>query len=61
MRRRLMQLPEPPERARLSKDDYLGSVGAFLIVLASTFPVVVPFIFMQNFGLALLCPMLSPS
>ncbi len=29
MRRRLMQLPEPPERARLSKDDWLGSVGVF--------------------------------
>ena len=32
MRRRLMQLPEPPERARLSKDEWLGSIGVFLIV-----------------------------
>ena len=53
MRRRLMQLPEPPERARLSKDDWLGSIGVFLIVFVSTFPVVIPFIFMQNVGPAL--------
>ena len=44
MRRRLMQLPEPPERARLSKDDWLGAIGVFLIVFVSTFPVVIPFI-----------------
>ena len=48
MRRRLMQLPEPPERARLSKDDWLGSIGVFLIVFVSTFPVVIPFIVMRN-------------
>ena len=53
MRRRLMQLPEPPERARLSKDDWLGALGVFLLVFVSTFPVVIPFIFMQNVGPAL--------
>ena len=53
MRRRLIQLPEPPERARLSKDDWLGSIGIFLLVFLSTFPVVMPFIFMQKVGLAL--------
>ena len=30
MRQRLMQLPEPPARARLSKDDWLGATGVFL-------------------------------
>ena len=30
MRRRLAQLPQPPERARLSTDEWLGSVGVFL-------------------------------
>jgi hypothetical protein len=45
---RLRQLPEPPERARLSKDDWLGAIGVFLLVFLSTFPVVIPFIFMQN-------------
>ena len=29
IRQRLMQLPEPPARARLSKDDWLGSLGVF--------------------------------
>ena len=53
MRQRLKQLPEPPERARLSKDDWLGAVGVFLLVFLSTFPVVIPFIFMHNAGPAL--------
>ena len=53
MRRRLMQLPAAPERAHLSKDDWLGSIGVFLIVFASTFPVVIPFIVMQKVGPAL--------
>jgi hypothetical protein len=50
MRRRLMQLPEAPELARLSKDDWLGSSGVFLIVFVSPFPLVLPFIFMANVG-----------
>ena len=53
MRRRLMQLPEPPARARLSKDEWLGSLGVFVIVFLSTFPVAMPFIFMQDVGPAL--------
>jgi hypothetical protein len=53
MRQRLVQLPEPPQRAHLSKDDWLGSIGVFLIVFVSTFPVVIPFIFMQNLGPAM--------
>ena len=53
MRQRLQQLPEPPERARLAKDDWLGAVGVFLLVFLSTFPVAVPFLFMQNAVLAM--------
>jgi hypothetical protein len=53
IRRRLTQLPEPPERADLSTDEWLGSIGVFLIVVASTFPVVIPFIVMQSVGPAL--------
>jgi VIT1/CCC1 family predicted Fe2+/Mn2+ transporter len=53
MRRRLIALPEPPPRARLTKDEWLGSIGVFLIVFASIFPVSVPFIFMDNVGPAL--------
>jgi len=48
MSQRLKRLPEPPERARLSKDDWLGAIGVLLLVFLSTFPVVIPFIFMQN-------------
>lgn len=53
MQERLKQLPEPPERARLGKDDWLGAIGVFLLVFVSTFPVAIPFIFMQNAALAL--------
>jgi len=53
IRRRLMQLPETPERGRLTRDEWLGSVGVFLVVFVSTFPVVLPFIFMRNVGPAL--------
>ena len=53
IRRRLMLLPEPPERADLSKDEWLGSLGVFLIVFVSTFPVVIPFIVMRSVGPAM--------
>jgi VIT1/CCC1 family predicted Fe2+/Mn2+ transporter len=53
MRRRLVQLPAPPARARLGKDEWLGSIGVFLIVFVSTFPVVIPFIFMRSVGPAM--------
>jgi hypothetical protein len=45
---RLKQLPEPPVRARLGRADWLGGVAVFLLVVLSTFPVVMPFILMQN-------------
>ena len=50
---RLKQLPEPPDHARLRKDDWLGAVGVFLLVFLCTFPVVIPFIFMSHAGSAL--------
>jgi len=53
MRQRLKDLPEPPARVRLGKDEWLGALGVFLLVFLSTFPVVVPFIFMKNTWLAL--------
>ena len=53
MRLRLTQLPEPPARARLHKDDWLGAAGVFVLVFLPTFPVVSPFIVMQNAGPAL--------
>ena len=53
MRQRLKDLPEPPERARLGKNEWLGALGVFLLVFLSTFPVVIPFLFMKNAWLAL--------
>ena len=50
---RLMQLPEPPGKAQLDKDDWLGAVGVFLLVFLCTFPVVIPFIFMSHAGPAM--------
>jgi hypothetical protein len=50
---RLKQLPESPDRARLDKSDWQGAVGVFLFVFLSTFPVVIPFIFLHNAALAL--------
>ena len=53
LHQRLKKLPEPPDHARLRKDDWLGAVGVFLLVFLCTFPVVIPFIFMHNAGPAL--------
>jgi hypothetical protein len=48
MRERLVRLPEPPARARTTKEDWRGAAGVFLLVFLSTFPVVIPFIIMRN-------------
>ncbi|MBP9901894.1 MAG: VIT1/CCC1 transporter family protein, partial [Verrucomicrobia bacterium] len=48
MRQHLTKLPEPPRHPRLRKDDWRGAVGVFLLVFLSTFPVVLPFIFMSD-------------
>ena len=53
MRQRLVALPDLPKRPRLSRDDYFGAIGVFLFVFLSTFPVVIPFIFIQHPMLAL--------
>src|SRR6186713_2247576 len=50
--RRLIELPVP-QSARLSKDDLLGSLGVFILVFLSTFPVAIPFMVMQEVGAAL--------
>jgi hypothetical protein len=46
--RRLKELPEPQKSAHLRKDDWLGAAGVLLLVFLSTFPVVIPFIFMKD-------------
>jgi VIT family len=53
IRQRLNALPEPPRHPRLHRDDWLGSLGVFLIVFVSTLPVILPFVFIDNIRLAL--------
>jgi hypothetical protein len=45
---RLNQLPEPPVQAGLRGADYVGGLSVFLLVFLSTFPVVIPFLLMQD-------------
>lgn len=52
-RQRLIQLPERSDGRHLRREDYLGAVSVFLLVFLSTFPVVVPFVFMETAGPAL--------
>ena len=48
IRARLARLPEPPARAHMTREDLRGAAAVFLLVFLSTFPVVIPFIFMRN-------------
>ncbi len=48
VRLKLLQLPEPPRRPAFTKDDWLGALGVCLLVFISTFPVVIPFLFVGN-------------
>ena len=48
MRGRVLALPSVPERPTLKSDDLLAAVAVFLLVVASTFPVVLPFVFIQD-------------
>lgn len=50
---RLNALPEPPDRARIRKDDWLGAIGVALLVFLSTFPVVIPFVFVHHLQFAM--------
>jgi len=53
IRQRLLELPQPPARPRLSREDWLGALAVFLLVFLSTFPVVIPFMVLRNSMLAL--------
>jgi VIT1/CCC1 family predicted Fe2+/Mn2+ transporter len=54
MRARLVALPSLPERPSLRSNDLLAALGVFLIVVASTFPVALPFVIFEDAGAALL-------
>jgi VIT1/CCC1 family predicted Fe2+/Mn2+ transporter len=53
MRQKLVQLPEPPSHPRLRKDEWLGALAVFLWVFLITFPVAIPFLFMDEVGRAM--------
>jgi VIT1/CCC1 family predicted Fe2+/Mn2+ transporter len=52
LRRRLVEHPAPPVRPRLGRDDFKGALGVFLLVVLATFPVVVPFMLLDQTALA---------
>jgi VIT1/CCC1 family predicted Fe2+/Mn2+ transporter len=39
---------EPPTRRLVTKEEWLGAIGVFLLVFVSTHPVVLPFVFMSE-------------
>jgi len=53
IRQRLNQLPEPPSHPKLTKGDWLAAFRVFLLVFLSTFPVVIPFLFLRDATFAL--------
>jgi hypothetical protein len=53
MRQKLQQLPEPCGRPRLTNRDWIGALGLCLLSFCSTFPVVIPFIFLSDARFAL--------
>lgn len=53
IRSRIAGLPSPPLRPRLTGDDLLAALAIFLIVVGATFPVVLPFLLIQDIGVAL--------
>jgi hypothetical protein len=48
MRKKLAALPDPQGRPRLTSSDWLGALGVCLLVFLCTFPVVIPFIFLND-------------
>ena len=53
MRQKLNRVSDLPVRPTLRKDDWLGAMGVFLIVVLSTLPVLVPFTVIHDARLAL--------
>jgi hypothetical protein len=49
----LSRMPGQTQRAGLEREDWLGAVAVFLLVVVSTIPVVLPFVFLDNAMVAL--------
>jgi VIT1/CCC1 family predicted Fe2+/Mn2+ transporter len=52
MRGRILALPDVPERPTLAAKDLLAALAVFLLVVAATFPVVLPFVIFGDVGTA---------
>jgi VIT1/CCC1 family predicted Fe2+/Mn2+ transporter len=52
IRGRIIAMSSMPERPNLGWDDLLAALAIFLIVVASTFPVVLPFVLIKDVGTA---------
>ena len=48
VRGRILAMTDVPELPRLKADDFLAAFAVFLLVVASTFPVVLPFVFITD-------------
>jgi VIT1/CCC1 family predicted Fe2+/Mn2+ transporter len=48
MRRHLVNLPEPPARPHLRREDLWGALSVFVLVVLSTLPLALPFVFMHD-------------
>jgi hypothetical protein len=53
MRQKIHDLPELTGRPRLTRRDWIGALGVCLLCFLSTFPIVIPFIFMSDAKMAL--------
>ena len=52
IRGRVLALPDVPARPELNRGDALAALAIFLIVVAATFPVVLPFMMFDEVGVA---------
>jgi VIT1/CCC1 family predicted Fe2+/Mn2+ transporter len=50
VRVKLVQLPAPPTHPQIGIREWLGALAVFLWVFLVTFPVAMPFIFMDDLG-----------
>jgi VIT1/CCC1 family predicted Fe2+/Mn2+ transporter len=53
LRQKALQWPEPPSRSRLGKSEWLGAMAVALWVIVTTFPVAIPFLFMNEVARAM--------
>jgi VIT1/CCC1 family predicted Fe2+/Mn2+ transporter len=53
LRKRMLEFPESEAKVQLTAKDFKMALGIFLLVVVSTFPVAIPFVFIKEAHLAL--------